>query len=94
MSVHELQEHLEGRRVPALAKAVLVLCAVAALYLFVVALSPDVPWSASAATSRSVAAPSSATGAPKTFEPSRGFEYFPDKYQLQAKEPAEPMATF
>ena len=94
MSVHGIREHLEGRRVSGLAKAAHVICAAMALYLFIVALSHDVPRSASAATSPSDSAPRAATSAPKTFEPARGFAYFPDKYPLQAKEPAEPIATF
>jgi hypothetical protein len=38
--------------------------------------------------------PMAAGDSASSADPSRGFDYFPDHYVNQAKEPAEPIATF
>ena len=87
MTVHEFHEHFVRRRVSTALKAAVVVGVIAGLYLAVVTISPDVPRSARAATAL-------AKEQPKAIDGGRGFDYFPDHYQLQAREPAEPVASF
>jgi hypothetical protein len=87
MSVHEFHEHFVRRRISTALKVAVVIGAIAGLYLVVVTVSPDVPRSARAATAV-------AKEPPKSINAGRGFDYFPDHYQLQAREPTEPVASF
>jgi len=87
MSVHEFHEHLVRRRISTALKVAVVVGAIAGLYVVVVTISPDVPRAARAATAV-------AKDPPKSIDAGRGFDYFPDHYRLQAKEPAEPVASF
>lgn len=87
MSVHGFKHHPARRRIPVGARTVVVIAAIAGLYVTATGVSQDMHRSAHAATT--------VVGeTPQRLDAQRAFDYFPDHYQLQANEPAEQIASF
>jgi hypothetical protein len=87
MPARELKEHPAQRRFWVAAGTVAMIGAIAGVSFTVIGVAQDARHSEHATTDV-------ASEAPQGMDVQRGFDYFPDHYQLQAKDPAEQIATF
>jgi hypothetical protein len=87
MPARESQEQSARRRIWVAVMAAAMIGAIAGVSFAIVGVSQDAHRSEHAVTAV-------ASEGPQGSGVQRGFDYFPDHYQLQAKEPAEHIASF